>query len=87
MNCPTQELLDFLLSSSTIIPETLNAHAKGCSIYKRILNNKKLQKLFVYSLTCEETFGDKLRKGKARKDVEVNAGQLWLMKVPNSKKK
>ena len=55
---------------------------------KRILNNPKIQKTFIYALTCEETPGDKIRKAKKRSEIsEIKPGQLWQIKVPGANEK
>jgi len=92
MTCPTKELLDYLQIAekepSAKIPEKLAQHAKVCAICSRILKNQKLQNAFIYSLTCEETPGDKIRKAKKRTEVtEIKPGQLWQVKVPGASEK
>lgn len=90
MTCPTKELLDYLISPDKYakIPEKLAQHAKVCAICSRILKNQKLQNAFIYSLTCEETPGDKIRKAKKRSEItEIKPGQLWQVKVPGSTEK
>ena len=87
MTCPTKELLDYLLKPEKYAktPESLQQHAKVCAICSRILKNQKLQNAFIYSLTCEETPGDKIRKAKKRTEIsEIKPGQLWKIKIPKA---
>lgn len=87
--CPKKKLLNYLQIAekepSAKIPEKLAQHAKVCAICSRILKNQKLQKAFIYSLTCEETPGDKIRKAKKRTEIsEIKPGQLWKIKIPKA---
>jgi hypothetical protein len=90
--CLTEELLelDDLLNSEKYAktPEILLQYALVFDSCKRILNNPRIQNAFIYSLTCEETPGDKIRKAKKRSEItEIKPGQLWQVKVPGASEK